>query len=189
MNLHNSGPYSIMDPRCTTRAESRLLGGDRHAVDVDAGILQARFRRRINGRSSDAWAYHDWHQSGNGEVAPFMEHLEAEFGAATSLEDFERKAQMLNYVDHRAIFEGFNQHLWAPEQRPHAVDDAARVAQQHVADLQLGLRHAGVVLWCEKGVRAGACAARSLGLHVAVVNTTRCAAGVVASSDRLFAGQ
>jgi hypothetical protein len=40
--------------------------------------------------------------------------VQTEFGAATSLEDFERKAQMLNYVDHRAIFEGMNAHLWAP---------------------------------------------------------------------------
>ncbi len=63
---------------------------------------------------SDAWAYHDWHQSGNGDVAPFMREIATEFGAATSLADFERKAQMLNYVDHRAIFEGFNAHLWAP---------------------------------------------------------------------------
>jgi Exo-beta-D-glucosaminidase Ig-fold domain len=30
------------------------------------------------------------------------------------VEDFERKAQMLNYVQHRAIFEGMNAHLWAP---------------------------------------------------------------------------
>jgi len=43
-----------------------------------------------------------------------MQELEAQFGAATDLEDFERKAQMLNYVEHRAIFEGFNSHLWAP---------------------------------------------------------------------------
>ncbi len=43
-----------------------------------------------------------------------MDELEKEFGAATSLPDFERKAQMLNYVDHRAIFEGMNAHLWAP---------------------------------------------------------------------------
>jgi hypothetical protein len=43
-----------------------------------------------------------------------MHQVEAEFGAATSLEDFERKAQMLNYVDHRAIFEGMNAHLWSP---------------------------------------------------------------------------
>ena len=63
---------------------------------------------------SDVWAYHDWHQAGNGDVAPFMQEVETEFGAATELEDFERKAQMLNYVDHRAIFEGLNAHLWAP---------------------------------------------------------------------------
>jgi hypothetical protein len=51
---------------------------------------------------------------GNGDMAPFMAEVEKEFGAATSLEDFERKAQMLNYVQHRAIFEGMNAHLWAP---------------------------------------------------------------------------
>src|SRR6201993_1883540 len=47
-------------------------------------------------------------------MAPFMAQMQAEFGAPTSLEDFERKAQMLNYVQHRAIFEGMNAHLWAP---------------------------------------------------------------------------
>ena len=40
--------------------------------------------------------------------------METEFGAGTSLADFERKAQMLQYVTHRAIFEGMDQHLWAP---------------------------------------------------------------------------
>jgi hypothetical protein len=47
-------------------------------------------------------------------MAPFMAEMQAEFGAPSSLEDFERKAQMLDYVDHRAIFEGMNAHLWAP---------------------------------------------------------------------------
>jgi hypothetical protein len=41
-----------------------------------------------------------------------MRTLDTQFGAATSLEDFERKAQMMNYVDYRAIFEGFAAHLW-----------------------------------------------------------------------------
>jgi hypothetical protein len=63
---------------------------------------------------NDDWAYHDWHQSGNGDMAPFMAQMEAEFGAPVGLEDFERKAQMLDYVDHRAIFEGMNAHLWSP---------------------------------------------------------------------------
>jgi Exo-beta-D-glucosaminidase Ig-fold domain len=63
---------------------------------------------------SDTWAYHDWHQTGNGAVAPFMEHMGIEFGAPTSFEDFVRKAQMLDYAGHRAIFEGFAAHLWQP---------------------------------------------------------------------------
>jgi hypothetical protein len=61
---------------------------------------------------SDALAYHDWHHGGNGDTASFMRTLETQFGAPTSLEDFERKAQMMNYVTHRAMFEGFHAHLW-----------------------------------------------------------------------------
>ena len=56
----------------------------------------------------DVWAYHDWHHAGNGDTAPFMAEIQTEFGAPTSLEDFERKAQMLNYVSHRAVFEGMD---------------------------------------------------------------------------------
>ena len=44
----------------------------------------------------------------------FNQHLQTQFGIGSSLEDYERKAQMMNYVDYRAIFEGFNAHLWAP---------------------------------------------------------------------------
>jgi hypothetical protein len=62
----------------------------------------------------DVWAYHDWHFQGNGDMHPFLAEMQTEFGAPTSLEDFERKAQMMDYVDHRAIFEGMNAHLWSP---------------------------------------------------------------------------
>jgi hypothetical protein len=61
---------------------------------------------------SDTIAYHDWHFGGNGDVATFMKTLAAQFGEAASLQDFERKAQMMNYVAYRALFEGFNAHLW-----------------------------------------------------------------------------
>ena len=40
--------------------------------------------------------------------------MNEEFGSATSLADFDHKAQMLNYEGHRAVFEGFNAHLWQP---------------------------------------------------------------------------
>lgn len=114
VNLRDSGPYSYREP-----AEYYAIN---HGFSVELGIPSLSTLESFQGSMpeadqwpiSDDWAYHDWHQKGNGDVGPFMEHLEQEFGAATSLRDFERKAQMFNFVDHRAIFEGFNAHLWQP---------------------------------------------------------------------------
>jgi hypothetical protein len=115
VNLQNSGPYRYQPPALYYT----MLN---HGFSVETGVpslstlesFSAWIPKADQWPISDAWAYHDWHQSGNGEIAPFMAELEAEFGAGTSLEDFERKAQMLNYVEHRAIFEGMNAHLWTP---------------------------------------------------------------------------
>ena len=115
VNLQDSGPYSYKDP---VRFYTTLNRGFSVEVGTPSMSTLESFKSTTPPADqwpiSDAWAYHDWHQSGNGDVAPFMRELDAEFGAPTSLPDFERKAQMLNYVDHRAIFEGFNAHLWAP---------------------------------------------------------------------------
>jgi Glycosyl hydrolase 2 galactose-binding domain-like/Exo-beta-D-glucosaminidase Ig-fold domain/Glycosyl hydrolases family 2/Concanavalin A-like lectin/glucanases superfamily/Glycosyl hydrolases family 2, TIM barrel domain len=115
VNLQNSGPYKYMDPGLYYTALN-------HGFSVETGTPSfstlESFRASVPEPDQwpidDVWAYHDWHASGNGDMGPFMSQIEKEFGAPTSLEDFERKAQMLNYVDHRAIFEGMNQHLWAP---------------------------------------------------------------------------
>ncbi len=115
LNLRNSGPYSYKDPKLYYDTLNR-------GFSVELGIpslstlesLQHSIAPADQWPVSDAWAYHDWHQDGNGNVAPFVEQMDRQFGAATNLKDFERKAQMLNYTLHRAIFEGFNQHLWAP---------------------------------------------------------------------------
>jgi hypothetical protein len=115
VNLQGSGPYHYQDP---AQYYTRLNRG----FSVETGTpsmstlesFESTLAKPDRWPISDAWAYHDWHQSGNGDVAPFMAEIEGEFGAPTSLEDFERKAQMLNYVDHRAIFEGMNANLWAP---------------------------------------------------------------------------
>ena len=115
VNLQNSGPYKFVDPRLYFTVLN-------HGFSVETGTpsfptletWKAWIAEPDQWPVSDAWAYHDWHQSGNGDMAPFMAEMEKEFGAATSLEEFERKAQMLNYVQHRAIFEGMNAHLWAP---------------------------------------------------------------------------
>jgi hypothetical protein len=115
VNLQHSGPYSYMNPVLYYTALN-------HGFSVETGTpsfstlesFRAWIPKEDQWPVSDDWAYHDWHQSGNGDMAPFMAQVQTEFGAPTSLEDFERKAQMLDYVDHRAIFEGMNAHLWAP---------------------------------------------------------------------------
>ena len=115
INLQQSGPYSYQDPALYYTTLNR-------GFSVETGTPSMSTLESFRSTTPDAdqwpiddvWAYHDWHASGNGRVEPFMAEIEAEFGAATSLADFERKAQLLNYVDHRAIFEGMNANLWAP---------------------------------------------------------------------------
>ncbi len=115
VNLQNSGPYKFQDPTLYFTTWN-------HGFSVETGTVslstlesfEAWIPKADQWPIGDAWAYHDWHQSGNGEIEPFMKEIETQFGAGTSLADFERKAQMLQYVEHRAIFEGMDQHLWAP---------------------------------------------------------------------------
>jgi hypothetical protein len=115
VNLQGSGPYSYQDP---ADYFAKLNAG--FSVETGTPSLPTRewFERWLPEADrwpiSDDWAYHDWHQAGNGDVNSFDQHMEAEFGAATNLDDYVRKAQMMNYVDHRAIFEGMNAHLWSP---------------------------------------------------------------------------
>ena len=113
VNLQNSGPYSYKTPAdyFTTYARGfSVESGTTSFPTLEA--FEAAVPPADRWPVSDAWTYHDWHSQGNGETKPFDETLVAEFGAATSLPDFERKAQMLNYESHRAIFEGMNAGLW-----------------------------------------------------------------------------
>jgi hypothetical protein len=114
VNLRNSGPYQLQP----LEAYYRINRG----FSVELGIpsvptlesMKSFIPEPDRWPISDTWAYHDWHRTGNGTVAPFLAHMGIEFGAPTSLQDFERKAQMLDYAGHRAIFEGFAAHLWQP---------------------------------------------------------------------------
>jgi len=57
---------------------------------------------------SDSWYYHDLHTGHK----KYFERLAKEFGEPLGLEDFCKKAQVLNYNSHRAIFEAWNAKLW-----------------------------------------------------------------------------
>ena len=113
VNLQNSGPYNWRRPEefFTTNAKGFSVESGSPSLPT----LEA-WKRTIPEPDrwpiSDTWAYHDWHQTGNGAVSTYMDALDARFGPGTSLEDFERKAQMMQYESYRAIFEGFNAGMW-----------------------------------------------------------------------------
>ncbi len=115
VNLRNSGPYRYQDPKLYF---STLNRGFSVELGIPSLSTLESFQHWIAPENqwpvSDAWTYHDWHESSNGDVHPFMQHLDEQFGAPTSLPDMDRKAQMLNYSLHRAIYEGFTAHLWTP---------------------------------------------------------------------------
>jgi len=113
VNLQNSGPYDYQPPATyfTTHAKG-------FAVEVGTPSFPTLEAFEAAVPASERWplgdtaAYHDWHASGNGRVEPFMTALASRYGVPTSLADFERKAQLMNYETHRAIFEGMNAGLW-----------------------------------------------------------------------------
>jgi hypothetical protein len=113
INLQGSGPYDYRPPE---QYFTELARG--FSVEVGTPSLATLEELRASIPAADLWplndtyAYHDWHFGGNGDVATFMAGLAEQYGPGTSLEDFERKAQLMNYVSYRAIFEGFQAHLW-----------------------------------------------------------------------------
>jgi hypothetical protein len=113
VNLQGSGPYNYRPPE---QYFTELAQG--FSVEVGTPSLSTLESLHASIPAPDRWplsdtyAYHDWHFGGNGDVATFMAALAEQYGAATSLEDFERKAQLMDYVSYRAIFEGFQAHLW-----------------------------------------------------------------------------
>ncbi|WP_294258818.1 LamG-like jellyroll fold domain-containing protein, partial [uncultured Sphingomonas sp.] len=114
VNLQGSGPYNWRPP-----VEYFTGAAKGFSVEVGTPSLPTleSWKRTIPAEADrwpigDVWAYHDWHQTGNGAVKSFTDALEKRFGAPTGLEDFERKAQMMEYESYRAIFEGMNAGLW-----------------------------------------------------------------------------
>ncbi len=113
VNLQGSGPYNYRPP---VGYFTDLASG----FSVETGTpslstleaIEAMVPREDRWPLSDTIAYHDWHFGGNGDVKTFMETLAARYGEGTSLEDFERKAQMMNYETYRAVFEGLQAHMW-----------------------------------------------------------------------------
>jgi hypothetical protein len=58
----------------------------------------------------DSWMYHDSHS----QSADYRKAIARNFGESTDFDSFIRRAQMMNYDIHRAMFEAWNARLWQP---------------------------------------------------------------------------
>jgi hypothetical protein len=115
VNLRPSGPYHWVKPSLYFNELDRGF-----AVELGIASFPTReaFEHTVEPADrwpvSDAWAYHDWHQSEGGNTQELMRQLALQLGPFDSLAEFERRIQLFNYVDHQAIYEGMYAHLWKP---------------------------------------------------------------------------
>jgi hypothetical protein len=115
INLQDSGPWHYGEPETYFTRRGRGFSteiGTPSPPSLDT--MRAMLPPADQWPPSDTWSYHDWHTKGGAAVTSYVDAMTEEFGAPQSLEDFERKAQLMNYESHRAMFEGFNSHLWMP---------------------------------------------------------------------------
>ncbi|MDQ2732185.1 MAG: glycoside hydrolase family 2, partial [Armatimonadota bacterium] len=113
INLKHSGPWSYQDP--ATYFTDIAYGfttelGMPSIPTVDA--MQAMMPEPDRWPPGDTWDYHDMHHGANG--GSYWEAMDRLYGHPTSLEDCDRKAQLLNYVGIRAMFEAWNSKLFNP---------------------------------------------------------------------------
>jgi hypothetical protein len=115
VNLRPSGPYHWVDP---TLYFSKLNRGFSVELGISSFPTREAFEHTVAPSDrwpvSDAWAYHDWHQSEGGNTHELMRQVALQLGPFGSLPEFERRIQLFNYVDHQAIYEGMYAHLWKP---------------------------------------------------------------------------
>jgi len=115
VNLRSSGPYHWVEPSLYF---SKLNRGFSVELGISSFPTIEAFEHTVAASDrwpvSDAWAYHDWHQSEGGNTQELMRQLALQLGPFDSLPEFERRIQLFNYVDHQAIYEGMYAHLWKP---------------------------------------------------------------------------
>ena len=64
---------------------------------------------------SDVWYYHDWHNQKYVDktfAELYKEGIDRRLGISDNLDEFCRKAQLINYESHRSIFEVWNSKMW-----------------------------------------------------------------------------
>ncbi|MDA9555859.1 beta galactosidase jelly roll domain-containing protein, partial [Pelobium sp.] len=110
LNLRTSGPWDYQ--KTPMIYYNKLSDGFSTELGTPSVPTAASMRKMMAKEDvwpiSDAWYYHDLHFG----QKPYIRTIDSLYGPASSLEDFCKKAQMVNYDSHRAMFEAWNSKLW-----------------------------------------------------------------------------
>ena len=101
------------------------------------------------------WATHDWIQRHNGFASRPTEEAIAAYGAPVGIEDFCRKAQMVNMETFKAIFESCNDKMLERLHGHDDLDEQSLLAVAGLEHLRLLFRADGGVLRLQESLRAG----------------------------------
>lgn len=108
-NLTNSGPWYYAD---FVKKEIHNKGGFNTETGAPAIPVAETMREMMPAEDlwpiGDAWYYHDLHRG----QTDYIKAIEDQYGSYRNLDEFCRKAQMLNYEIYREIFEVWNYRLW-----------------------------------------------------------------------------
>lgn len=110
LNLRTSGPWHYMQQPAnyyTNIAEGFSTELGTPAVPT-AGSLRRMMAKEDLWPISDVWYYHDLH---DGQLT-YRRAIDSLYGSSNNLDEFCRKAQMINYDSHRAMFESWNSKLY-----------------------------------------------------------------------------
>ncbi|MFJ3306816.1 discoidin domain-containing protein [Streptomyces sp. NPDC086549] len=116
--VSGGGPYGWVEPERYYAASTYGSGSFGFHTEIGMPVVStAETMRRLVGDEPEwpiggAWYHHDWSTRGNQAPQNYRTAIESRLGTATDLDDFCRKAQFVNYENHRAMFEAWNARLW-----------------------------------------------------------------------------
>lgn len=114
-HLLESGPWRFQEPETYFTTHGQGFTTELGVTSIPtADAMRAMLPPGQEWPLTDAWTYHDLHSEHAGDSRPYLSALTERYGESTDLDGFCRRAQMLNYVQHRAMFEGFLSKLWQP---------------------------------------------------------------------------
>ena len=112
--IHGGGPYALQEPS--------WYFANAHGFTTEIGLPSISpiesLRAMIPAENlwpigATNWMYHDWNAGiGNKGLDQYIDAVSARYGKASGIEDFSRKAQLLNLESYKAIFEAWNKRMF-----------------------------------------------------------------------------